>query len=205
MLSSPAQANHVPMLAAYQGWLKPAHFCILFVLKELETGASGQAFPCVLLHNFAHSQQPKSQFNWKTGYSSMVWTRGSCGNLPYPEADAAWNRWGALKLAGTMSSEFNLECSFRDDFKRSSAGYTARNNEVLLSLNLCHAGSSCFRSITATAGVVLAYGGTVFPRHLSILCSLPHGHAPCHSLQCSCFCCCVLSERLLTFLAITSA
>lgn len=89
MLSSPAQANHVPMLAAYQGWLKPAHFCILFVLKELETGASGQAFPCVLLHNFAHSQQPKSQFNWKTGYSSMVWTHGSCRNLPCPEADAA--------------------------------------------------------------------------------------------------------------------
>lgn len=26
MLSSPAKANHVPMLAANQGWLKPAPF-----------------------------------------------------------------------------------------------------------------------------------------------------------------------------------
>lgn len=32
MLSSPAKANHVPMLAANQGWLKPALFftCYLF-------------------------------------------------------------------------------------------------------------------------------------------------------------------------------
>lgn len=205
MLSSPAQANHVPMLAAYQGWLKPAHFCILFVLRELKMGASGQAFPCVLSHNFAHSQQLKSQFNWKIGCPSMVWTSGSCRNLPCPEADAAWNRWKALNLAGTMSSELNLECSSRDDFKHISAGHTARNNKVLLRLNLCHAGSICFKSITATAGVVLTDGGTVFPRHLPILHSLSRGHAAFYSLQCSCFRCCVLSEYLLTFLVITSA
>lgn len=205
MLSSPAQANHVPMLAAYQGWLKPAHFCILFVLRELETGASGQAFPCVLLHKFAHSQQPKSQFIWKIGCPSMVWTCScSCRNLPCPEADATWNRWKALNLTGTMSSELNLECSSRDDFKHSSAGHTAKNSEVLLRLNLSHAGSICFRNITATAGIVLTDGGTIFPRHLPILRSLPRGHAVCYSLQCSCLCCCVWSEYLLTFLVITS-
>lgn len=89
MLSSAAKANHVPMLAANQGCLKPApFFYLLFVLKELETGASGQAFQGVLLHGSAHPQQHKSQFSGKTTGPGTVWTSGSSRNLPCPGADA---------------------------------------------------------------------------------------------------------------------
>lgn len=116
MLSSPAKANHVPMLAAHQSWVKHAPFCLLFVLKELETGASGQALLSVLSHNFAHPQQPKGQLSWKIKDPGMVCTCGSCGNLPWYGAGAVWDRSRVWNLSGAMGSEFNLEHSFWDDF-----------------------------------------------------------------------------------------
>lgn len=48
---------------------------MLFILKELETGTSDQAFQCVLSHGFAHPQQPKSRSNWKIRGPAMVGPR----------------------------------------------------------------------------------------------------------------------------------
>lgn len=167
---------------------------MLFVLKELETGALGQAFQCVLSHGFAHPQQPKSQFYWKIRGPGIVWTRGSSRNLPCPEADAVSGRRRALNLSGATGSEFNQGYSFWDDFMHCLVGHTARNGAMFLILNLCFTGNSCFGGIAATASVVPAHGCTDFlghPPNSSLLQACTHcsmTHAACYCLLFSCFC-----------------
>lgn len=51
----------------------------------------------------------------------------------------------------------------------------SKNHAVFLRLSLCIASSSCIRGITATAGVVPAYGWTGFLRHPPNQCSPLHG------------------------------
>lgn len=72
MLSSPAKANHVPMLAANQGWLKPAPFLHAICFERTrDRGFRSGAAVCLYCTALLTLSSPKANSIGKSGV--LVW------------------------------------------------------------------------------------------------------------------------------------